>query len=68
MALSYNVHPQRVALRRNVDSISSSLSCYTDCAEVVGSILAPEVVAIINEYADLIEYIYVTDIHPKYLK
>ena len=42
------------------------MTCFTDCYEVATSVLNSDVAAIISEYSDLIEYIYVTDIDMEY--
>lgn len=53
--------------QKSVNGLPNNLECYTDAAELTNTIINP-ILSIIQEHSDLIEYIYVTDIHPEYLQ
>merc|ERR1712100_588281 len=45
----------------------SNLECYTDASDLTSSILNSEILEILNENSDLIDWIYITDVHPYYV-
>jgi len=65
-AFARNREDVQAASKRNVPSLPDNMTCFTDCYEVATSVLNSDVAAIISEYSDLIEYIYVTDIDMEY--